>query len=429
MSIASTPPGSIPEISVLERPLLPKRTIAAFLGAYLGSYLIVLVPIISTLAIRVSEVAPDSKESSLGLITGLGALIALLVNPIYGMLSDRTTSAFGMRRPWIFAGAIISVAALVALAYAPNVLLVGVAWCAVQLACNGMFAGLAAFLPDRVSESQRGKVSALTGIAQQFAPLVGLLIANVGSAFGGGTSAMIILPSVLGLILIMIYLKSTTDRVLPLSLRQRFRPSDVVQAFVFNPRRNPDFGWAWLGRFFMQLGFAAGATYQVYFINARFGIPLVAVAGLQLGLSLMSIALISVSASVSGTLSDRLRRRKVFVFTASALAAISSILAASATDLWVYFVSMAILAVATGAYFAVDLALVTDVLPNAEQAAAKDMGIFNIAGTLPQSLAPALAPMLLAVGGGTSNYHALFWGAAIAAVLGALTVIPIKKVR
>jgi MFS family permease len=431
MATPTTPSPVIPAASAgFQRPRLRKRTIAFFLGAYLGTYLIVLVPIISTLALRVAEVSPDSKEASLGVITGIGALIAMLCNPVIGMLSDRTTSRFGMRRPWIFAGAIGSVAGLVALAYAPNIFLLGVAWCFVQLSCNGMFAGLAAFLPDRVPESQRGTVSGLAGIAQQFSPLIGLTLANVGVTIGGGTTAMIMLPAILGLILVVAFVVSTRDRVLSPNLRQPFRVSDIIRVFVFNPRRNPDFGWAWLGRFFMQLSFAAGATYQVYFINARFGIPLLEVAALQLGLSLMSVVLISLSASVSGPLSDRLHRRKVFVFTASALAAISAILTAFSSELWMYFIAAGILGIASGAYFAVDLALVTDVLPDAEHAAAKDMGIFNIAGTLPQSLAPALAPLLLAVGGGgTSNYEALFLAAAVAAVLGALTVIPIKKVR
>jgi MFS family permease len=430
MAIPTTPPGSVTESTARERPRLRKRTIGLFLGAYLGTYLIVLVPIISTLALRVAEVAPDSKESSLGIVTGIGALIAMISNPIIGMLSDRTTSRFGMRRPWIFAGAFGSVVGLVLLAYAPNIVAVGLAWCVVQLTCNGMFAGLAAFLPDRVPETQRGTVSALSGVAQQFSPLLGLLLANVGVTVGGGTPAMILLPAALGLALVVLYVVTARDRVLSPNLRQPFRFADVLKSFAFNPRKNPDFGWAWLGRFFMQLSFAAGATYQVYFINARFGIPLIEVAALQLGLSLLSVVLISASAAVSGPISDRTKRRKVFVFTASALAAVSALLTAFAGDLWVYFISAAVLAIGTGMYFAVDLALVTDVLPDAENAAAKDMGIFNIAGTLPQSLAPAVAPLVLAIGNaGASNYQALFLGAALVAILGALTVIPIKKVR
>ena len=82
-----------------------------------------------------------------------------------------------------------------------------------------------------------------------------------------------------------------------------------------------------------------------------------------------------------------------------------------------------------GVYVAVDTALVIDVLPDPDNAA-KDLGVLNIANALPQSLAPAIGALLLGIGGlAGSNYTALFWGAGITVVLGALTIIPIKSVR
>ena len=67
----------------------------------------------------------------------------------------------------------------------------------------------------------------------------------------------------------------------------------------------------------------------------------------------------------------------------------------------------------------------TDVLPDSEHAAAKDLGIFNIANALPQSVAPAIAPVLLAVG----DYTLLFAAAAVLAFVGAAFIVPIKAVR
>lgn len=93
-----------------------------------------------------------------------------------------------------------------------------------------------------------------------------------------------------------------------------------------------------------------------------------------------------------------------------------------------FFVAAAVMGVGIGAFFAVDLALVTDVLPDQEHAAAKDLGIFNIANTLPQSVAPAIAPLLLGVGGG-GNYTLLFVAAALLALIGAAFIVPIKAVR
>lgn len=431
MTVPLEPARSAESLVESSRAVAPLRRapIAAFLGAYVGAFLILIVPVASTLALKIAEVAPDSREASLGVIAAVGAFAALVANPVLGALSDRTTSRFGMRRPWVLGGAVVGVVAIFVLAFASNIVLVGVAWAVVQLSMNAVLAGLAAFLPDRVPEQQRGRVSALTGIAQQVAPFFGLVVANVALGLGGGVAGMFVVPSVLGLALIVLYVVTTKDRVLTSDLRKPFRFSTVYKAFAFNPRRDPDFGLAWLGRFFITLAFAASSTYQVYFLNDRLGIPLAQVALFQLGFALLSAVLLSVTASVSGGLSDRLQRRKIFVFIASGLIAIGSLVTAFSFDLPMYIVAAAITGIATGTYFAVDLALVTDVLPDKETAAAKDMGIFNIANALPQSLAPALAPLLLVIGGVGGNYTALFIGAAIVAVLGALTVIPIKKVR
>jgi hypothetical protein len=79
-----------------------------------------------------------------------------------------------------------------------------------------------------------------------------------------------------------------------------------------------------------------------------------------------------------------------------------------------------------GLYVAVDLALVADVLPETGDAA-KDLGVLNIAGALPFSLAPALAPAILAVGAG--SYRVLYVVAGLCAVLGAAAILPVRRVR
>ncbi|WP_432971208.1 MFS transporter [Dactylosporangium sp. CA-233914] len=401
----------------------------AFLGAYLGAYLILIVPVATTLAIKVAEVAGDGRAAALGVITGLGALVALIAGPVFGFLSDRTTSRWGRRRPWILGGAVVGVAALLALAISPTPLLVGLFWCIVQLALNATLVGLAAFLPDRVPQEQRGKVSAWTGIAQQTAPLIGLVIANVALGAGGGTLGMFVAPSVIGLILVVVFTVAVDD---PAADRRASdaSPAETGQAPVtVAASARWDFAWAWIGRFLITLSFAAANTYQVYFLNDRLDIPLETVPLIQLGLVLLTTVLMSASAAASGIVSDRIRRRKPFVIVASILIATSSLLTAFAFELPVYIVASAITGVAIGAYFAIDLALVTEVLPDRGGAAARDMGVFNIANTLPQSLAPAGAPLLLAIGGDGSNYAALFVAAAGTAVFGAIATMPIRGVR
>ena len=59
--------------------------------------------------------------------------------------------------------------------------------------------------------------------------------------------------------------------------------------------------------------------------------------------------------------------------------------------------------------------------------AAKDLGVLNIAGALPFSLAPAVAPAVLAVADG--RYGVLFAVAGVSALLGAAAVLPVRAVR
>lgn len=353
----------------------------------------------------------------------------MVSNPIVGSLSDRTSSRMGMRRPWVVGGAICATSLTVVIAFAPSILLVGVAWPLLQLSIQPTVAGLAAFLPDQVPERQRGRVAALTGIAQQLSPFVGLVIANVALTLGGGTAGMLLAPALVALILILLFAAVAPDRVLAKSAVAPFHLSSLAKALVFDPRRHPDFGWVWLGRFLVSMAFAVNLTYGAYFLNARLGIPLEQVVTAQLAFLLLTTVLLSVSATIVGMLCDKLKRRKPFVMAASLLVATSSLLVAFSHDFPLYIVATVISGLATGAYYTVDLALATDVLPNKDTSAAKGMGIFNIADLLPQALAPAMAAGLLAIGGGEQNYTVLFMAAAAVSALGALTVIPIKGAR
>ncbi len=90
-----------------------------------------------------------------------------------------------------------------------------------------------------------------------------------------------------------------------------------------------------------------------------------------------------------------------------------------------FLVGMAISGLGFGVYVAVDLALVVDVLHDTHNAA-KDLGVFNIAGALPFSIAPAIAPAILAIGG---SYGVLYAVAGLCAIIGAFAVLPVKRVR
>lgn len=144
-----------------------------------------------------------------------------------------------------------------------------------------------------------------------------------------------------------------------------------------------------------------------------------------LGTVTQSIALVAV-APVAGRLSDRLGRRKVFVMSAATTYAVALFVIAGASTVSGYLVGMAIGGLGFGMYMAVDLALVVDVLSD-PLAAAKDLGVLNIAGALPFALAPALSPILLSAGHG--SYAVLYAVAGACALAGAAAVAPIRGVK
>ncbi|HWR86199.1 MAG TPA: MFS transporter [Rhodoglobus sp.] len=396
------------------------RFVALYAVGYVGSYIALVTPVAATLAFKVAELDPAGKEASLGVIAAIGALVAIVSNAGTGALSDRTRSRLGRRRPWIVGGALGGVVALAITGFAPTLLVAGIGWVLSQLTLNMVLAALQALLPDQVPLEQRARVSAVLGIAQQVSPLLGIGLAYGVQAAGGGIGLMFLVPGAVGAVLMVL-----------LAARIRDVPHDEpapfsLAAFAIPRAARADFAWTWSGRFFVILGFAVYTTYQPYFLADRLRIPEDGVLLQQLIALLIFAAVLTVSAVVCGRLSDRTGRRKPFVFASAAVVGVGLAMLALTTTLPVFYAAAVVMGIGIGAFFAIDLALITDVLPDKEHAAAKDMGIFNIANSLPQSVAPAIAPLFL---GASGDYTALFLAGGLFAVIGAVLIAPIRAVR
>ncbi|MBT2474925.1 MFS transporter [Microbacterium sp. ISL-103] len=402
-----------------------------FILAFGGAYLAVITPVVSTLAVRISQISTDQAEASasLGWITGVGALIAVLVTPIFGMFSDRTTSRWGRRRPWLFAGAIGTLISLVFLGLVGDTLSAALLWWVTQLFYAAVTVALNAFLPDWVPEHQRAKVGAWVGIAQQCVPLIGIYVAQFVVSQNLSSVLLFLIPGTIGMLFVIVFAVAMPDKRIHRETVTKFQVSTLLESFWFSPKKHPDFGWAWLGRFTMSMMFAFYATYQLYFIMARFSSDLGEALALQLFIGIISVVIIAVAAQISGWWSDRTGRRKGGVYLGSFLFVIAMVVHAFAYDMFWLWVGTVIVNIAIGVYFAVDLALVTDVLPDKETRAANGMGIFNVANSLPNSLAPFAAPLVLAIGGTGENYVALWLVGAGFALIASITVSRIRSVR
>jgi MFS family permease len=308
-------------------------------------------------------------------------------------------------------------------ALAPSIPVVLLGWCIAQVFFNALLAALIAVLPDQVPVAQRGRVAGVLGICLPMASVSGTYVVQL---FTGNTLAMFLAPCAIGGFLILLFTAALKDRRLAMTDRPAWSVRELVSTFYLNPWSHPDFAWAFVSRFMLVLAYAFLTTYQVYYLLKKLGSAAGDVPG-QLFLATLAMSSSVVVASLAGGwLSDRTGRRKVFVGSASVVFGLSLFVIALATDVNGFVVGMAIGGLGFGLYTAVDLALVADVLPD-PHSAAKDLGVMNIAGALPSSIAPALAPAILALGHG--SYGALYAVAGACAVLGAGAIVPVKRVR
>lgn len=364
------------------------------------------------------------KEAILALVTGAGAAVSLVANPLFGALSDRTVARRGRRVPWVLFGAILGAAALAALAGAPNVAVMTILWCLVQAGCNGAYAAITAAIPDRVPAPQRGTVGGLAAMGQTVGILAGAVIAAVVS----GNFALGYLVCALALLAgVVLYFFKNDDVALPRDGRPPFKLAEFALNFWISPARYPDFAWAWLTRLLVNIGNHMVTLYLLFFLTDAVRLPqtqgLAAESGVLILTGLYAVMVI-ITSVVGGRLSDRMGRRKPLVILSSAIIAVAALILAVAPTWPGALIGASVLGIGFGAYLAVDFALITEVLPTALNRG-KDLGVINIANSLPQVLAPLIAYPFVAYWGG---YVSLYVAAAVIGLLGAVFVVKIKGV-
>ena len=397
---------------------------ALFTLAVIGTGLLFQAPILVTLPLKLKAlVGLEAAPESLSVVAGLGALLAIVANPFFGRLSDRTTSRHGKRRPWLLAGWLGGSAGIVLVALAPNVAVVLIGWCVAQVCFNALLAALFAVIPDQVPAEQRGFVSGLVGVSLPVAAVTATFQVNL---LAGDPLAMLLVPTAIGGFVVVLFAATLRDRRLSAPDRPAWSLREFAGTFSVDLRRNPDFGWAFVSRFLLMLGYAFLVTYQAFYLLQRLGSSDAEVPQqIFLGTLAQSVLLIAASL-VAGRLTDRTGRRKVFVFSAAVVYGAALFLIAVASNFDGFLVGMALSGLGFGMYVAVDLALVLDVLPDRDNAA-KDLGVFNMASAIPFSLAPAIAPAILAIGDG--SYGVLYAAAGLCAVIGAFAILPVRRVR
>ncbi len=402
-----------------------KRWITLIALANLGLYLGYFGPLEVLLPNQVQAIAGSAhKVAVLGWVTGIGAAVAMISNPVAGALSDRTTSRFGRRHRWRVWGALAGAAALVRLAGQQTIAGLIIGWCLAQACLNAMQASLTAGVPDHVPVAQRGLVSGWIGLPQTVGVVLAVALVTVVVTGNAGY----VLIAGLVVVCALPFALTTPDPPMPRADRPPFTWATFARSFWLSPRRYPDFAWAWLTRFAVNLGNAMAILYLLYFLRDRVHYSRLfpgqkAEDGLLILILVYMVAVV-VTAVAGGVVSDRTGRRKLPVTVAGLVMAVPAVMLALWPTWPVAIAAAAIMGLGFGVYLSVDQALVTQVLPSAA-GRAKDLGIINIANSGPQVLAPAIAAPLVSQLGG---YLTLYLSVAAVTVAGSAFVWKIRSV-
>jgi MFS family permease len=418
--VTAIPPEPVPVASALAEPLeaVPRRWVAWVTLAGLGLWAGFFGPIQVLLAQQAQAVSPGHKELVFGVVTGVGSAVSVIANPLFGALSDRTASRFGRRVPWVVAGALLGALALVLLASADSVLTMTLAWSLAQASLNAMFAALSATVPDLVPVRERGVVGGWVAISQTLGIVGGVGIATVTGGIAAGyyaTAAAVV-------VLAVPYVLNSLDVPLLRSLRPAFSWRSFVSSFWISPRLYPDFAWAWLTRFLVNLGNSLGTLLLYFYLQDAVGYS--DPEGGVFVLTAVYAVFIVASTVIFGLWSDRLERRRVFVVVSGIVTGIGALILAIVPTWPGALAGAVVFGIGYGVYLSVDFAMCTQVLPAAE-ARAKDLGVINIAVALPQVFAPFLGSFLVAYLGGYVTLYSVSFGVCI---LGSVLVRNVRGV-
>ncbi len=393
--------------------------------AYLGSCIGWSAPSQLLLGKQLIELTPGNKETSLSLLMMAGGFVMVITSLITGTLSDKTRSRLGRRMPWILGMGFAAAVLLTVMPWSANYAVLFALWALFQ-AANAFVTNLLLTIgPDVAPRHKYGLISGVLGAAYTLGVVVGTAIASAlplsvayavtaaaafalvaQLAFGPGMRAILGAEHSAG--------GDTTDFG-AVSAREVIRSAGLLHS------RYRNYWWVFASRFVVHLGNFAALFYLLYYLRDYIQVadPDTAVLILTVVYALATVA----TTVLGGQLSDRLDRRKIFVFTSSFGVAAACVLMAFAHTFPVTIVAAALLGAAWGVFTAVDQAMINESLPS-DVHRARDVSVMTLTVGIANMVSGGAAAVALSALGG---YQGLYIACAVLCGFGALLVLPVKS--
>lgn len=365
------------------------------------------------------------KAGDLAVVFAITSIFSTLTTPIAGALSDRTRTRWGRRTPWIVLGSIGGAACLAAVSQMRELWSITTFWVGATVGLNCMQSALTTVVADRFPPHERGKVSGFVGGGMTAGGTAGIVLA--GHLAWNITLAYLVFALAIAVVCVGFVIVNP-EPPLTAATPGRFDLGGFLKSFWVDPRKHPDFAWAFFGRFTLYMGYQGIVTYLLYILQDYISLSIDQSNRMIASLSTVTFFALVIAGFGSGLLSDAIGRRKPLVFAAGLLmtaAMTVPLLTASIAAMYAYAV---LIGIGYGAFMSVDMALMTQVLPKTDgESTGKDLGILTTAVNIPQILSPVLAAWLLSTF--HNDYRALFIAAIAFVFCGTFLVLPIKSVR
>jgi len=389
---------------------------------------------------KVRQLAPNLPNTTLGILGFIGLLVAMVVQPIIGVFSDRARSKLGRRLPFIIGGAVLIAVALFLLAAAPLlwVLLVGVIL--IQFSSNILQGPWQALIPDLVPESQRGQASSLLAAMQIIATVAagavaGILLGTTGERLFGAQAVYVAAAAPVVLFILFVTITGIWAREQPGATSEAVASRSIGEAlknaFYVNFRETPVFGWWFANRILFWGSFIAINSFLINYLVDVMRMTEADAQGFYGTLKVILGGALVVLALTSGWLSDRFGRKPIML-GAGVVAFAGALMLLFVRERALITIAGAIIGMAIGAFLTASWALATDIVPRHE--AARYLGIANIATCIGSGVARLLGGVLIdpinrALGSSSSGYLLLFALATLCFLASALVIIPLPNKR